>query len=117
MNSGPSNQTQEIWRRYKGGATPAEIVAAMGLSYGLVTSALTRGRDAGVLPQPTFGRVPSYIQRGRINEILAGLSQGQRDWLTKQVLDLDCSNYAEYILECVRDAHAEFESKKQRNAK
>ena len=116
MNSGPNKQTQEIWKLYNAGATPTEIAEKLDLSYGTITSAISRGRDAGAIYQEQVDRTPSYMPKGTVGYVLQELADEQKDWLQAQTIDCECATIAEYLLELVRDAHAEMKDRTERAA-
>ena len=116
MNSGPNKQTQEIWKLYNAGATPTEIAEKLDRSYGTITSAISRGRDAGAIYQEQVDRTPSYMPKGTVGYVLQELADEQKDWLQAQTIDCECATIAEYLLELGRDAHAEMKDRTKRAA-
>lgn len=106
-----SERTTRIWQMYNEGKSNKEIAAELGVNYSLVTSALCRGRDAGVIPPVILGSPLNhgtnyYLHKGTMGSVLTKLTREQLVWLTKLAEKYGCETMAEVILELVRDAHA-----------
>jgi len=48
----------------------------------------------------------NYLRLGSISAVLDDLTNEQVDWLATQTRQLGCETVAEFIVEVVRDAHA-----------
>lgn len=106
-----SKRTMQIWQMYNEGKSNGEIAKELGVSYSLVTSALCRGRDEGVVPPVILGSplsygTPYYMTRGTMGYVVTHLSREQQVWLAKLAKQYGCETMAEIIVEIVRDAHA-----------
>ena len=104
--------TLKIWQLSKDGLSAREISAKLGFKFNKVNSALRRGREAKILPpivksqlSKQFGR-KTYMRLGSISSICAALSEDQVNWLGNEARRLQCETVSEFILELVRDAHA-----------
>jgi hypothetical protein len=107
-----SEQTKTIFKLALKGKSSSEIQAALGVSEGTVSGALSRGRAAGHIPpkakKTAIDRLHnSNINRGKIGDIISGLDLEQNEWLVKTTIDLKCESIAEFILEIVRDEYFE----------
>ena len=109
--------TLKIWQLSREGLSVREISAKLGFKFNKVNSALRRGREANELP-PIFKKAISharhhknYIRLGSVSTVLDALTNEQVDWLATQTRQLECDSIAEFILELVRDAHANEELK------
>ena len=107
--------TLKIWDLFKEGLSPREISHKTGFKFAKVNSALRRGREANILPPVVksqlsrqFGR-QTYMRLGSISAICDALSEDQVNWLADEARRLECETVSEYILELVRDAHADQE--------
>jgi len=112
-----SPDTFKIWQLSKDGLSAREISAKLGFKFNKVNSALRRGREANALP-PILKKSIShsrhhknYLRLGSISTVLDDLTNEQVDWLAAQTRQLGCETVAEFILELVRDAHADEELK------
>lgn len=112
-----TEQTKAILTMYLAGKSNAEIEREMNLSRATVSSAVSRGRDYGLIP-PKRKRTKidkvlgGHIRRGSISAIIAGLDQDQANWLIDQALTLKCETISEFISEIILDAYFEDQAKK-----
>lgn len=112
-----TSDTLKIWEMSLAGASSREIEAELDFKFGKINSALRRGRDAGVIPRPQAKPISSgshhknYMRLGSVSAILDALSDEQVEWLATEARKIECETVAEYILELVRDAHADEELK------
>jgi len=112
-----TEQTKTILTMYLAGKSNAEIEREMNLSRATVSSAVSRGRDYGLIP-PKRKRtnvdkvLGGHIRRGSISRIIAGLDQDQANWLIDQALKLKCETISEFISEIILDAYFEDQAKK-----
>ncbi len=110
-------QTRKIWDMSLQGMTAPEISRKLGLKFALVNSAVRRGREKGVIKR-RFNKNPlkrkgiAYMRLGSISEITNGLSIEQLNDLIDSASKCGCQTVSEYVLELVRDAHANGEFKK-----
>lgn len=110
-----SPDTLKIWDMCKNGLSAREIAHQTGWKFGKVNSAVRRGRDAGVIPRPQAKPISSgshhrnYMRLGSISAICNSLATEQVEWLATEARRIECETVAEFILELVRDAHAEQE--------
>ena len=112
MTGRVSKRTKQIWDMYNSGKSNGQISKALGVNYSLVTSAVSRGRDAAVIPplqvaSPLCYGSPKYCPRGTMGFVVTRLTRGQQAWLSDKATEWQCDSFAEVILEIVRDAHAE----------
>jgi len=114
-----SPDTLKIWELYLAGHSVREIESELGFKFGKVNSALRRGRESGVIPPRRNERplrmqvdgTQSYTRLGSISFILNSLNLDQMHWLAAEIRTCGCETVAEFILELVRDAHADEELK------
>jgi hypothetical protein len=108
-----SPDTLKIWELSKKGFSSTEISHQTGWKFGKVNSALRRGREGNILPPHPIKPISSgshhqnYMRLGSVSAILDELSNEQVEWLATEARKIGCETVAEYILELVRDAHAE----------
>lgn len=107
-----TERTKRIWKLHMDGKRNEEIEVILGAPRSVVACAVRRGRDAGVLPKPKLRgsvdkRAQTMIRRGSIGHIIDSLSEEQGAWLVDSARKFECETLAEFILEVVRDAHAE----------
>jgi len=107
--------TLKIWDLSKAGLSPKQISHKTGFKFAKVNSALRRGREAKILPpivksqlSNQFGR-QTYMRLGSVSSICNALSEDQLNWLGNEARRLECETVSEFILELVRDAHADQE--------
>lgn len=106
-----NDSTTKIWDLYREGYKVTEISRMMNLSYPMVSSAVGRGRRAGILEPKSSYTLPyllqiNSLQVGRLKkDIINKLSQRQQNWLVNKSVDLGCESLAEYIVEVLRDEY------------
>ena len=104
--------TLKIWQLSKDGLSARQISKKLGFKFGKVNSALRRGRESGVIPRPTTKPISNgsqhknYLKFGSISMVLDALTNQQIEWLATQTRQLGCETVAEFIVEVVRDTHA-----------
>ena len=107
-----SPDTLKIWDLFKRGLSSTQISKELGFEFGKVNSALRRGREGNILPPHPIKPISSgshhknYMRLGSVSAILNDLSEEQVIWLAKQTRKLGCETVSEFIVEIVRDAHA-----------
>lgn len=112
-----SSDTLKIWQLSREGLSAREISAMLGFKFNKVNSTLRRGREANILPPAPKKPISyvrhhkNYLRLGSISTVLDALTNEQVDWLAAQTRQLGCETVAEFILELVRDAHADEELK------
>ena len=101
-------QTRQIWDMSLQGMTAPEISQRLGLKFGLVNSAVRRGREKGVIKR-RFNKNPlkrkgiDHMRLGAVSEITNGLSVEQLNYLIASASKCGCQTVSEYVLELVRD--------------
>jgi len=114
-----SPDTLKIWELHFAGHSVREIEAELGFKFGKINSALRRGRESGVIPPRRNERplrmqvdgTQSYMRLGSISFIVNSLNLDQMHWLAAEIRTCGCETVSEFILELVRDAHANEEAK------
>jgi hypothetical protein len=107
-----SPDTLKIWEMSLAGASSREIETELNFKFGKINSAVRRGRDAGVIPRPSVRPISSgshhknYMRLGNVSAILDALSEEQVEWLATEARKIKCESLSEYIVEIIRDAHA-----------
>ena len=111
--------TDDVFKRcvemYEAGYYPQQIVAQTEFSPTEVRNAIARARRIGAITPHRNSRQQSlrffvekyHIKIGTVGAIGHALSPDQRQWLVNETARLGCSSVAEYLLEVVRDLHAE----------
>ncbi len=101
-------QTRQIWDMSLQGMTAPEISRKLGLKFGLVNSAVRRGRERGVIKR-RFNKNPlkrkgiAHMKLGSVSEITNGLTMEQLNYLIASASRCECQTVSEYVLELVRD--------------
>jgi hypothetical protein len=114
-----SPDTFKIWELSKKGLSSTQISRELGFKFGKVNSALRRGREGNILPPHPIKPISSgshhknYMRLGNVSAILDALNKDQVDWLATEARKIGCETVAEFILELVRDAHANEELKNE----
>lgn len=114
-----SPDTLKIWELYLAGHSVREIESDLGFKFGKVNSALRRGRESGVIPPRRNERplrmqvsgTQTYMRLGSISSIVNSLNLDQMHWIAEEIRKCGCETVSEFILELVRDAHANEELK------
>ena len=96
---------------YNDGKLTQEIADELGVNYSLVSCAVKRGRDAGIIPptqpaSPFSDGVPYHLNKGTMGYVVSNLTRKQQIWLARKAKKYGCQSMAEIILELIRDVHA-----------
>lgn len=110
----PEERTRRVWSLSNTGYNTAEISEITGLSKHTVANMVLRGRQRGVVPprvkNPTTVKHlmrKNEVTLGNISMVFDELTPEQGAWVMDQVVKYDCRTAAEFIVELIRDAHAE----------
>ena len=114
-----SPDTLKIWEMSRAGKSSKEIQSELGFKFGKVNSALRRGRECGAISPRRKERplriqvagTQTYMRLGSISSIVNSLNLDQINWLAEEIRTCGCETVSEFILELVRDAHANEELK------
>jgi DNA-binding transcriptional regulator LsrR (DeoR family) len=110
----PEERTRRVWSLANTGYNTAEISEITGLSKHTVANMVLRGRKRGVVKERE--RKPltvkhlmrrNEVKLGNISMVFDDLTPEQGAWVMDQVVKYDCRTAAEFIVELIRDAHAE----------
>lgn len=118
MANRPHSKTQDVWDAYLAGKTTPEIAAELGLAKQSVYNLILRGRRLGKLPPVKRNYHPhnrlqrAQLRLGKGGDILRHLSEQQLDWLIDECVKLKMATLIEYVIELVRDTHAEASAQK-----
>lgn len=108
-----SSTTKQIWDLFFKGKSIQEIASELGVKRYHVSSALSRGREKGVIPPVKLVYSTSYVlekfglKAGRMICLMDQLSVDQRVWLCTEASKIGCETIEEYLLEKVRDEYEE----------
>lgn len=108
-----SDTTKKIWDLFLKGKSVPEIATKLGVKRHHVSSALSRGRDKGVIPRVNRVYSTSYmlvkfkLKAGTMISLMDQLSSEQRIWLCTEASKIGCETIEEYLLEKVRDDYEE----------
>jgi transposase len=100
--------TKDVWALRNKGFGNKQIAEILGLSIQTVNSAIRRGREQGTVKRvrPAPDRfIGTKVKRGNVSDVLASISEEQREWLLKTTNQTGCDTVAEYITEMVRDQY------------
>ena len=100
--------TKDVWTLRNKGFDSKQISEILGLGIQTVYSAIRRGRECGAVERvrPAPDRfIGTKIKRGNVSDVLASISDDQREWLLKTTAQTGCDTVAEYIAEMVRDQY------------
>ena len=104
-------QTKQIWKMSNEGMSAKQITIDLGLSRGVVSGAINRGRKSGHCNKKArtkeTARNESPLTYGYIGQVIDVLSLKQLDWLLRQAELVGYRTTAEYIAELVQDAYEE----------
>lgn len=112
MTGRVSERTKRIWAMYNEGLSNRQIAKELGVNYSLITSAVSRGRDAQAIPpmqmsSPLWAGSQKYLPKGTMGFVLNRLTRQQLVWLADNAHEWECNSLAEVVLEIVRDAYEE----------
>lgn len=122
MPAKPHPQRQRILDLAREGAKPVEIASKLDVPKSSVASIVDHARRRGQIPpRSQQDRGLKYLTRktgigyGRMKDLHDALTPEQQRWLMNECVELGVSSVLEYMLELVRDAHAEATIKEERN--
>ena len=108
-----SDTTKQIWDLFLKGKSVQEIASELGVKRYHVSSALSRGREKGIIPRANRVYSTSYmlgkfgLKAGKMIGLMDQLSADQRVWLCTEASKIGCETIEEYLLEKVRDEYEE----------
>ena len=116
-----SERTLRIIELKNQGQRNIDIAAMLGISAKLVGNAVKTGRRNGPVEQrhpKNLGTTTLLrkfgVRTGSMSEVKAALTADQWVWLATQASDIEAESIAEFIVETVRDMHAEDTAKRER---
>lgn len=111
MPNNYSPDTQVIWDMHLKGVRNMDICAKTGFNMPKVASAISRGRDLGVLPPVKFIPASEFlikngtIRRGNVSDVLNRLGETERDWVVQTAANEGYESISEYLLDLVLDEY------------
>lgn len=122
MPAKPHPQRQRILDLAREGVRPTEIASKLDIPRSSVASIVDHARRRGQIPpRSQQNRGLKYlvtktgIGYGRMKDLHDALTLEQQRWLMNECVELGVSSILEYMLELVRDAHAESTMKEERS--